>query len=668
METFFDRTLLPEALFEFVVVSDTHYMLDSGEQPVEFASRRLQSARAQVALRQIAALQPAFVVHLGDLVQEYPETPHFDRALDEALAQIRACGVEAHWVAGNHDVGDKTDPTMPTHPVLLPHLEKYHQRLGNSWYSFDCGELHGIVLNSQILNTALDAAQQQRIFLEQDLAAHADKRICVFTHLPPYLYDPAEQALGHYDNIDFPARTWLLDLLLHYRVEMLFAGHVHFAFCDQCGPMRYYIAPSTSFTRPGFSHLFTGPPPDEQGRNDAAKLGFYLCRVRPEHIDVLLVRTGGAIEQPVAPPRLLTAAVGAAAPLGLTLSHPLSPVADVPLAWPSIVRQKVRNDYPLLACEELGVAALRLPWTDLEDDHQRRRLALLRRRGLRLQAFLPYSQHHSLHRLLDRHHDQVDSWEIQLADGALADPACADLLRTCRQRTPLSLCSIVPGERLPGKQHPRTRIGFSPEELPALDRTLAALDLSVESVLCRLGAKPWQTVLHLRDLPPLQQIGHIELLCSLPTQDDAINAELAANALFATALLPKSHLYIDPLIDLDRTMDVCHGVLDTLCNPRPVFEVLRCLNALLQPHGNTTWEPRTIEKGDLTLLQLRSPQTFFLLLLSKRAETPLPASVIAPNADLLALYHLSQGSVEKCSLSQLNDLKLTSPTLVAPLA
>ena len=43
----------------------------------------------------------------------------------------------------------------------------------------------------------------------------------------------------------------------------------------------------------------------------------------------------------------------------------------------------------------------------------------------------------------------------------------------------------------------------------------------------------------------------------------------------------ESSIYFDPPIDLDRTMDVAHGILDVRCNPRPVFHVLRALNTIL---------------------------------------------------------------------------------------
>ncbi|HKJ59024.1 MAG TPA: metallophosphoesterase, partial [Halobacteriales archaeon] len=130
----FDRSLLPEADFEFVLLSDTHYMLEDAEA-VEFDSRRLQTSRTAHALELAAALDPAFVVHLGDLVQEFPGSDGFDDAIAEAERQFRGFPADVHHVAGNHDVGDKPDPTMPTQPVTEASLQAYHDRFGSSWYS-----------------------------------------------------------------------------------------------------------------------------------------------------------------------------------------------------------------------------------------------------------------------------------------------------------------------------------------------------------------------------------------------------------------------------------------------------------------------------------------------------------------------------------------------------
>ncbi|MGH2558767.1 MAG: metallophosphoesterase family protein, partial [Thermomicrobiales bacterium] len=268
----FDRSFLPEARFEFVVVTDTHYMPDPGKQPVEFESRRQQTARGERALRQIASLEAAFVVHLGDVVQAFPDAAGFEQAVSEALAQLRRCGVHPRLVAGNHDVGDKPDPTMPTNWVTPGALAAYHARFGRSWYSWEDGGCHFVVLNSQIMNSALPEATAHRQWVESDLAANAGTATFMFLHLAPFLHDEDEPGLGHYDNIDQPARGWLINLTKSHNVQMLFAGHSHFMFFNRIGAARSFVVPSTSFTRPGFSELFSSCPPPERGRNDIAKL------------------------------------------------------------------------------------------------------------------------------------------------------------------------------------------------------------------------------------------------------------------------------------------------------------------------------------------------------------------------------------------------------------
>ena len=669
MPELFDRSLLPEACFEFVVITDTHYMLDPGDRPVEFESRRRQSACAATALAQVASLQPNFVVHLGDLLQEYPETPDFERALEEALPQLRAGSDQIYMVAGNQDVGDKPDPTMPTRPVEPETLEAFHRRFGSSWYSFDHQKMHFVVLNAQLMNADLAAARDQAAWLERDLAAHAGERIAVFMHLPLYLKDPTEPHLGHYDNLGEPARAWLLDLLQTYQVELLFAGHVHFAFCDGFGPTRYWIVPSTSFTRPGFSHLFTSGPPPEQGRDDTPKFGFYLCRAQSDHTDMHFIRTRGALENQPGPPRLLTPAPSSldGAALGLTLTHPLSSQTEVPVAWPSVVRQPVRNDYPLLACLELGAARVRVPWTDLENPEQKRRLALLHREGVAIQAFSLWSEELPLSRLLDAHNDLVDTWEIQLAGGPHPPPACLDRLRTSGPQVSFSLARLVSSERVPGKQHPRTRIGYLPPELPALDQHLQESGTNLAAAQCRLGreAGPWNEVVQLRSMLPLARIERLDLLFELPSLDDEDNTRQATEALFAARLLPGARFFCEPFVDLDRTMDVRHGLLDTRCNPRPPFEALRCLNAVLHSFKGTEFEADSLEATGMRVLQLHAASTQLFLLLPD-GNQPVPAALF-DQGDLsgdIRLYHLVEGTVEQVESDQLRKLALSSPTLI----
>ena len=639
----FDLSLLPPAQVQFAVISDTHYMLHPGDAPIEFASRCHQTRRAAAALQLAAGLDIDFAVHLGDLVQEYPDTPDFSRAIDEALSQLRASGLQPRYVAGNHDVGDKTDPTMPTHPVTYRGLAEYHRRLGRSWYGFDVGPIRAIILNSQIMNTPLGA--EQRAWLLDELSRHGSKRLIVFLHLPPYLWDPTEPHRGHYDNLGEPDRTWLLELLVQYRAERLFAGHVHFAFCDRLGPVRYAIAPSTSFTRPGFGHLFSSAPAPEQGRDDTPKLGFYLCRVCEDRSDLHLIRTEGATEFGETKLVTRTPAALQGAPLGVTLTHTLCPSAEVPLAWPSAIRQRVRNDYPFLALQELGATAARAPWTDIEDPLQRDRLQQLRAEGIAIQVFAPLDDGLDLHRLLDQYPHCADSWEVQTAGTAVPTDAQLDLIGDCTRRTPMSLSTIIPGERIAGKQLPRTRMGFRAEELAALNGALAARDQRLDSVLCRLGENPWAEIQRYRALPALSHIRSIGWLLTLPGRDDKTNTRLGCEALFAVALLPEARLYIDPPLDLDRTMDVAHGLLDAHCNPRPIFHALRCLQTVLHV-CQATWSPEKRVEAGVPVLGLRSETSLL--------ELVLPDEPVAWTNAGRRLCHLTRGTV-------LDD---PSPTLI----
>jgi hypothetical protein len=76
-----------------------------------------------------------------------------------------------------------------------------------------------------------------------------------------------------------------------------------------------------------------------------------------------------------------------------------------------------------------------------------------------------------------------------------------------------------------------------------------------------------------------------DLAYAFNSLDEELNARMAIEALAATLLLPGTRLFFEPMTDFDRTMDVTHGLLDGRCNPRPAFEILRCLNTLLYSAG-----------------------------------------------------------------------------------
>ncbi|MBU10211.1 MAG: hypothetical protein CME13_19835 [Gemmatimonadetes bacterium] len=572
-----DTSLLPAADFEFVVVADTHYFADPGRADAravaEFPSRGVQGERSAAVWRTIADLDPTFIVHMGDLVQEYPGRPDFSRAQTEALAQIDAVGLRSrtHFIAGNHDVGDKPDPTMPTHAVSEQDLTDHEAQFGLSFTEWCHGGLRFVGLNSQILNTKLETAKRQQRWLQEQLTEAGTQDLVVFLHLPLYLRDRSDPHLGHYDTVAEPDRGLLLRWLQQARVRHLFAAHVHFRFYDRMstatGFAHHWICASSCFTRPGFGYLFAAPPAPEQGRDDTPKLGFYWCRVKEGQLDVQFIPTGDGRSTHR---RVLTPTSSGQRHLGQTLVQPLVTGAQVPVAYPSLVRQPVRNDYPYLMLRELGIGAMRVPAQDLDDPAQQKRLQWLRDEGLQIQAVAVGLG--AAAQAAAEHAQRLDRLEVQLTDSPIPDARQQAVLE--QLDPPLALCAIVPGELIADKQHPRARIGYRVDEVAQL-LSIAAGSSDMAIVISAETHRPLtqQLLKAPTRARPLQLRIVLDDLTTAPTY--ITRGLLQASAWGA---MP----FIEPLIDLDRTMDGAAGLLDPLCNPGPAYETVRVLAALLE--------------------------------------------------------------------------------------
>jgi hypothetical protein len=231
------------------------------------------TARGDTALAMVHGLEPRLTFHLGDLQQEYPGHPSFDVGRRAAVRQLQEAGFPMEVVAGNMDIGDKPDPTMPAGWTRAEWLAVWDEDFRPSFRSLDRSGFHFVIVNSQLLDSALPQRDEQRAWLEADLAAHDGERIILFLHVPPFLVDEDEPGLGSYDVLGDIDRTWLLALARRHRVEAIFCGHTHFRFLNRVDGTRVYVAPSTTTTRPGFYEAISVAPPD-RGWSDTDKLGF----------------------------------------------------------------------------------------------------------------------------------------------------------------------------------------------------------------------------------------------------------------------------------------------------------------------------------------------------------------------------------------------------------
>ena len=380
-------------LFTFVVVADTHVNEDERTSTSPYAANHLSNPRARHVFSEIAAMHPAprFVVHLGDIVHPMPSLPEFHEAVAHFKSIASRLPMPLHVIPGNHDVGDKTVDWMPAEQVCDEYLELYRNAFGADFHAFDESGVRFVMLNSLLLNSGLADEARQRGWLEGRIDTAGDLRVFLFMHYPPYLYRPDEA--GNYDNVDEPARSWLLDQIAKPAVEAVFAGHVHNFWYDRPGGAEMYLLPSTSFIRHDFSQLCSvAPDSDTQfGRDDSAKCGWFRVDVFADGHVAYAVRSHGRRcaphETPPARPRrhLAHPKTSTFENAGVELRHPWTEAMRISATGgvEEFGRKTARNDYPLLALWEMGVRLCKVPDVDVRESESRERMRLMARIGHR---------------------------------------------------------------------------------------------------------------------------------------------------------------------------------------------------------------------------------------------------------------------------------------------
>lgn len=186
--------------FHFVVVSDR----TGGARPGVFAS----------AVPKVNALEPAFVVSVGDLIEGYTEDQaQIEREWDEFQGFIEQLEVPFFYAAGNHDMSNATM------------AEAWQARFGPSFYRFVYKDVLFLVLNSELFSmvskpdTAVPGPwtqAEQLAFVERTLAeVPAPRWTIVIVHQPLWDYASVRG--------DWPK----VEALLAGRDYTVFAGHFH---------------------------------------------------------------------------------------------------------------------------------------------------------------------------------------------------------------------------------------------------------------------------------------------------------------------------------------------------------------------------------------------------------------------------------------------------------
>lgn len=592
---------LGERLFTMVVYTDTHLNQSETESMSPHEVNLLANARMRYVINEINTIAPEFVIHLGDLVHPVPVMPIYADAAERFHEQTSALDCRQYLVPGNHDVGDKPIKWGPAGVVCDDFLMLWEKHFGDHFYAFDHGDCHFVVVNAQIINSGLASEDAQREWLERDLAANAGKRLFVNIHYPPYLTTPDEAE--HYDNIAEPGRSWVLNLLEKYRVEALFAGHVHNFWYNRHGDTHCYLLPSTAFVRQDYSEMFRIEPGPEAGRNDAPKLGYFVVHVHANGHVCHPVRTFGktlAPDDPIPPTLqrlpLIHPRVNRRAAMGFDFRQPWTEIVEIPPSGglDEFARKAVRNDYPLLSLWEMGVRRLRIPLHDLADPRVRQRMRDLKTMGHAFTVFSFELPDPEQRRALTDHGDLIEAWEVGFAWNDL-DDICRGI-RTIKDEAGIAvfLTKLRSKEDLETDGHKYYHVinhGFVPGERAVIRDILgdAVTGGLIDGFVFRVlnEQSPWAEIQAVGNLAANLDTSasvHVRLATSNPASeslDDALHANRIAEALVASVTQPNVRSFIDTFADIDRGYFVRNGVVDRRYNPRLGSHVVMNLYAAL---------------------------------------------------------------------------------------
>lgn len=672
-------------ILSFAVIADTHI----GPVPPNAAPPR-ENLRAAHVLRQLGERKPDFVLHLGDIVHPLPALDDYPAAAEAAERLHEFLDCPLHATPGNHDIGDKTSPWMPAKAVRQDWIDTHRQRFGPVFQAFTHADCRFILVCSPILGSGLPEEARQRAWLEQELAENARSRLFLATHYPPYLLRPDEP--DNYDNIGLREREWFLDLLERYKVEALFFGHIHNFLYNRYGATHCYALPSVSFVRRDYAELFRVAPgeQDEFGRNDRGRLGYFLVEIVDGGHVVRPISTDGAADDEFPGPIPWTPCrhpveVSRSA-LGVHARHAWNEIVELPYNSPTdeFQRRVVRNDYPLLALWQTGVAHLRIPLAEFSTPESADRLAVLQAAGQRFTVFtagVPTNEHAEC---LKRHARLIDRWEVVLPWAGVE----ADLADVARHRRETGLDTTISPlvssrddlEVSTGFKHVSWS-GLEPAQWAVAEALVAVPD--AKSAFDRLGFRvghgvdPWTGVTTAVKLAADLGVGATVTVCLAPGGPDDANLDESwlsnrvAIAALAAAARPQAVVFLDTFIDIDRGYFVRHGLADRRGSLRRPGRVTSRMHALLDglPPGGKVVR-RELGQGNQVLVYLSDDFEIALFLAMESASVSL--DVVARAADLLPDQHelvavsLDSGQVVEVFADRTPQLSLPGPVAVVP--
>lgn len=591
-------------LFSFAVVADTHVNEDDHTSRSPFASNVMANNRARHVFNEIATMTPApdFVVHLGDIVHPVPELPTFEVAAERFKEIVSQVPMPIHLVPGNHDIGEKNLEGVPAEIICEDYIQKYNRIFGKDYYSFDHGDIKCIIINAFLFNSGLPAEQLQKDWLDGEISG-TDKRVFVFTHYPPYLYEPNERE--NYDTMDEPGRSWLLERLRKDNVEAIFTGHVHNFWYDVVGRSEMYLLPSTAFLRHDYTEFYRVYPGEENGRCDQEKLGYFVIDIYEQGHVAHLIRTHGenlTIDQPPSTKRLTSKVHTKTSSLenfGVEMRHAWAEVAQIPNTGglEEVGRRLARNDYQLMALWEMGLRTLKVPEQDLFDADTVGRARLMSDVGHDFIVTSAVVPDKAIMQQMLESQVQISAFEFNLTLPKLLRnmTEIAELRKMSQTKIIFSKLRMNEESHFDGQHFSHfVNAGLRPDELPTSKEQLSSLVANkvIDGITVRLdlGVDILKTAEQLNRYA--EELG-CDIIASVKLtgktladrfEDDMLIARLVAEAIIASKTSKRVSYVFDTFMDIDRGYFPRNGFIDRRFNPRPAALVVASLASML-PSG-----------------------------------------------------------------------------------
>jgi predicted phosphodiesterase len=587
----------------FIVLADSHIRFPD-DDTATYPSNALMVDRNRRVVELCNRLDPEFVVHLGDIVHPLPVEDGHVPAVQLAADVYSQLNAPIHYVAGNHDIGDKPDALVAVPAVAEENYPVFEQYWGSPFGSFDHGGCHFVIVDTPALNSGLQREAAQRMWLDADLAAarEREQRIFVFTHYPPFVRDAAEDE--HYDNLGEPARGWILATLARHEVEAVFSGHVHNFLYNHHEGTDLYVVPATGFVRPDYSELAAILPESEGGRDDPAKLGLFVVDVKDDGHTIVPVRTYGSVDvgAPTPPPVRAVCAPGWRSPVGVTLRHGWMSDVSFPTAGLDEFRRKtIRNDALLPALWEARISEVRIPVGDVAAGTARDRLNHLHGRGMNFTVRSAGVPDDPTIARVAAARPAIARWEIVVPPKDI--PATLAALAEAPAGLPLAIAPLVPLGPPESTVHHFVTSGFDPSGSTSLDELLEADAAGlIGEIVFRIAPNqpigPAVAAASNRARAAARgAIVNIELARageSTPFDDDAAVADRVEEAARAALSFPDVAMFLDGFVDHDRSYYPRHGLIDRRSNPRPALHRLIAVASASAASGIESASARTI--------------------------------------------------------------------------